>query len=106
MRAIARVPADSSSHTLLWSLRVFLRNIFQLLGFEPASDSRVHRSRKPMSHSSHSWSIFPSLPHDYMRRRRVLRRISNIVLVVLLSAAIAYAIVYASGPSAFPAPHR
>jgi hypothetical protein len=28
------------------------------------------------------------------------------VLVILLSAALAYVIVHVSGPSAFPAPHR
>jgi len=59
-----------------------------------------------MAHSSHSRGIFPSLPRDYMRRRRAIRRISNIVLIVLLSAAISYVIVHVSGPSAFPAPHR
>src|SRR5579859_3244293 len=106
MPATTRVHADSPSHPLLWPPRVFLRNLFQLLGFEPASDSRVHRSRKPMPHSPHSWGIFPSLPHDYIRRRRVVRRISNIVLVILLSAALAYVIVHVSGPGAFPAPHR
>ncbi len=58
-----------------------------------------------MSHSSHSHGIFPSMPRDYIRRRRIVRRISNIVLVVLLSGALAYAIVHVSGPSAFSAPH-
>jgi len=59
-----------------------------------------------MTHSSHSSGIFPSLPRDYIRRRRAVRRISNVVIVILLSAAIAYVIVHVSGPSAFPAPHR
>lgn len=58
-----------------------------------------------MSHASHSRGIFPSMPRDYLRRRRIVRRISNIVLVVLLSCALAYAIVHVSGPGAFPAPH-
>jgi len=106
MPATARVPADSPSHTILWPVRVFLRNLFQLLGFETASNSRVHRSHKLMAHSSHSRGIFPSLPRDYMRRRRAIRHISNIVLVILLSVALAYVIVHVSGPGAFPAPHR
>ncbi|HLZ14129.1 MAG TPA: hypothetical protein VKP58_16225 [Candidatus Acidoferrum sp.] len=59
-----------------------------------------------MPNSSHSWGILPSLPRDYIRRRRAIRRISNIVLVILLSAALAYVIVHVSGPGAFPAPHR
>jgi predicted PurR-regulated permease PerM len=46
------------------------------------------------------------MPRDYIRRRRAIRRISNVVIVVLLSAAVAYAIVHISGPSAFPGPHR
>ncbi|HET9804167.1 MAG TPA: hypothetical protein VFP96_13100 [Candidatus Acidoferrum sp.] len=45
------------------------------------------------------------MPRDYIRRRRVVRRISNIVLVVLLSVAFAYGIVHISGPGAFSAPH-
>jgi hypothetical protein len=58
-----------------------------------------------MLRSSH-WGIFPALPRDYIRRRRVLRRISNVVLVVLLSAAVAYGIVHISGPAPFSVPHR
>jgi hypothetical protein len=59
-----------------------------------------------MPHPSHSWGIFPALPRDYIRRRRAVRRISNIVIVVLLSTAAAYAIVHFSGPAAFSAPHN
>jgi hypothetical protein len=52
-------------------------------------------------------SFFPSLPRDYIRRRKVVRRISNIVLVVLLSVAVAYFIVHVSGGAeAFSIPHR
>jgi len=59
-----------------------------------------------MPRLSHSWGIFPALPRDYIRRRRVMRRISNVVIVVLLSTAIAYVIVHFSGPAAFSAPHH
>jgi len=59
-----------------------------------------------MWRSSHSRGIFPSLPHDYIRRRRAVRRISNVVIVVLLSVAVAYAIVHISGPAPFSAPHH
>jgi ABC-type uncharacterized transport system permease subunit len=57
-----------------------------------------------MPRSSHSWSLFPALPRDYIRRRRVVRRISNVVIVILLSVAVAYAIVHISGPAPFSAP--
>jgi len=50
--------------------------------------------------------MFPAFPRDYIRRRRVMRRISNVVIVALLSAAVAYVIVHFSGPAAFSAPHR
>ena len=82
------------------------RNFFRMLGFEAESDAIPSRSGKHMVHPSRSRGFFPSMPRDYLRRRRVVRRISSIVLVVLLSAAVAYAIVHASGPGAFPAPHR
>jgi len=82
------------------------RNFFRRLGFEVGSHAISSRSGTRMLHSSHSRGFLPSIPRDYIRRRRVIRRISNIVLVVLLSAAVAYAIVHVSGPGAFPAPHH
>jgi len=57
-----------------------------------------------MSRLSHSWGIFPAFPRDYIRRRRVMRRISNVVIVVLLTHCIAYAIVHFSGQRPFPHP--
>lgn len=81
------------------------RNFLRLLGFDVESVASSSRSGKRMSHPSHSRGIFPSMPRDYLRRRRIVRRISNIVLVVLLSGALAYAIVHVSGPGAFSAPH-
>ncbi|MBS1841650.1 MAG: hypothetical protein JST77_12470 [Acidobacteria bacterium] len=46
------------------------------------------------------------MPRDYIRRRRAIRRISNVIIVVLLSLVVAYAIVHMSGPAAFSAPHH
>lgn len=46
-----------------------------------------------------------SLPRDYTRRRRAIRRITTVLLVVFLSAAASYAIVHFSGPGAFSPPH-
>jgi len=88
------------------SIRYAVRNFFERLGFEPLPASESSRSRKHMSRPSHSWGIFPALPRDYIHRRRVVRRISNVVMVVLLSAAVAYVIVHFSGPAAFSAPHH
>jgi hypothetical protein len=97
---------SQSSHTLFSAIRLAVRNFFERLGFELAPASDASRSRKRIPHHSHSWGIFPALPRDYIRRRRVMLRISNIVIVILLSAAVAYAIVHVSGPAAFSAPHR
>lgn len=105
MSATARgVPASSPSPRSFF--RTAVSNLFQLLGFEPESKTPGGHSRNAMLRSSHFWGIFPSMPRDYIRRRRAFRRISNVVIVVLLSAAVAYAIVHFSGPSAFSAPHR
>jgi hypothetical protein len=107
MRANVRVSTDSPSpQGLLSSIRLSARNLFQALGFEQASEPARGRHRKPMLRFSHSWGILPSLPRDFIRRRRVVRRISNVVIVVLLSAAVAYAIVHISGPAPFSAPHH
>ena len=95
-----------SSKTVFSSIRLVVRNFFELLGFEPPPALDSSRPRKRMPHSSHSRGIFPALPRDYIRRRRVLRRISSVIVVVLLSTAVAYAIVHFSGPGPFPAPHR
>ena len=100
------VSPSHSGHGPLSSIRYAVRNFFERLGFKPLPASESTRSRKHMSRLSHSWGIFPAFPRDYIRRRRVMRRISNVVIVVLLSTAIAYVIVHFSGPAAFSAPHR
>src|SRR5262249_19217554 len=107
MPASARVSRNSPSpHNSFSPIRVALRNLFELLGFEPSSETGHHHHRRHTMRSSRSWGVFPSLPRDYVRRRRITRRISNVVIVVLLSIAVAYAIVHVSGPGAFSAPHH
>ena len=100
------VSPSRSGHVPGSSIRYAVRNFLERLGLEPLPASESSRSRKPMPRPSHAWGMFPALPRDYIRRRRVMRRISNVVIVVLLSTAIAYVIVHFSGPAAFSAPHR
>ena len=100
------VSPSRSGHGPRSSIRSAVRNFLEWLGFEPLPASEPSRSRKRTPRPSRPWSIFPALPRDYISRRRVMRRISNVVIVVLLSAAVAYVIVHFSGPAAFPAPHR
>ena len=38
----------------------------------------------------HFRRLFPSLPRDYIRRRRALRRITDVSLITVLSLATAY----------------
>jgi len=97
---------SSSSHNFLEFVRNSLRNLFQILGFEPTAKATQRQHRNHMLRTSRSWGIFPALPRDYIRRRRAVRRISNVIIVILLSVAVAYAIVHVSGPGAFPAPHH
>jgi hypothetical protein len=105
MPAIPRVSTGSSSpHNFLWSIRLAARNLLQTLGFERASEPAHRRHKKSMFRPPYTLGIFPSLPRDYIRRRRAVRRISNVVIVVLLSAAVAYGIVHMSGPAPFSAP--
>lgn len=100
------VSPSHSDRGLHSPIRYAIRNFFGRLGFEPPPASESSRSRKHMSRSSHSWGIFPALPRDYIHRRRVMRRISNVIMVVLLSVALAYVIVHFSGPAAFSTPHQ
>jgi len=107
MSANVRVPAGTPSpHGFLWSIRLAARNLFQAHGLEQASEPSRRHSKRTMLRPSYSWGIFPQLPRDYIRRRRVMRRISNVVIVVLLSAVVAYGIVHMSGPAAFSVPHH
>src|SRR5258708_8143604 len=105
MPAFTRVSSGSSSpHNFLWSIRLAARNLLQTLGFQQASEPAHRRHKKSMFRPPYTWGIFPSLPRDYIRRRRAVRRISNVVIVVFLSAPLPYVIVHISGPAPFPPP--
>jgi predicted dienelactone hydrolase len=56
-----------------------------------------------MSPSAHVRRLFPSLPRDYIRRRRAIRRITNISLIAALSVTAAYFIARPTGGAGFPA---
>lgn len=99
------ISTSDSRQTPVSSFHGIRRNLFRMFGFEAVSGSIPSRSGKRMLQPSHSRGFLPSMPRDYLRRRRAMRRISNVVMVLLLSAAVAYAIVHVSGPGAFSAPH-
>jgi hypothetical protein len=55
--------------------------------------------------SSHSSTLFssrwPNIPRDYLSRRRYFRKISNFVMILLLSLILAGFIIYTSNPGGF-----
>jgi predicted dienelactone hydrolase len=57
-----------------------------------------------MSSTPHSRKLFPTLPRDYIHRRRAVRRISNVVIFALLSVTAAYLITRQSGGTGFHPP--
>src|SRR6266704_1249897 len=59
-----------------------------------------------MSPRSNIWRLFPALPRDYIRRRRAVRRITNISLITVLSLATAYFITRPTGGVGFRAPKQ
>jgi predicted dienelactone hydrolase len=52
---------------------------------------------------AHVRRLFPSLPRDYIRRRRAIRRITNVVLIAALGLTAAYFITRPTGGTGFPA---
>src|SRR6266699_965214 len=59
-----------------------------------------------MSPRSNIRRLFPALPRDYIRRRRAVRRITNISLITVLSLATAYFITRPTGGVGFRAPKQ
>jgi predicted dienelactone hydrolase len=56
-----------------------------------------------MSPKAHIRRSFLSLPHDYIHRRRAIRRITNVSMIAVLSLATAYVITRSTGGTGFPA---
>ena len=52
---------------------------------------------------THLRRLLPSLPRDYIRRRRAVQRITNVVLIAAFSLIAAYFITRTTGGSGFPA---
>jgi len=57
--------------------------------------ARPHGSR-----GRHS-RFFPRRRHDYLTRRRLIRHISNVLMIVIISLFVAGVIVYTSDPTSF-----
>ena len=77
-----------------------LRNLLLILGFVDESRHSSHGGQPVPAHS-HGRSFFPSLPRDFMRRRRLLRNLGNFLLIGALSAGAAYVITRPTGGQGF-----
>jgi predicted dienelactone hydrolase len=89
---------------LLQGLGRRLSNFLRRAGLEQTSASTNASQAHGMSSPTHRRRIFPSLPRDYIHRRRLRRRISNAIVVPLLSLVAAYFIARPSGGSGFSRP--
>lgn len=89
---------------LFSSVREFLGNFLFSLGFSRAKvQNRSHRVTKLSSTQRQSRGFF-SIPRDYVHRRRYRRRLTNTIVIPLLSIAVAYAITRPIGGTGFPLP--
>lgn len=74
------------------------------LGFVPVRASRAaHAKENGAAGGGHHRTII-SMPRDFIRRRRVRRRISNVIVIPLLSVLAAYVITRPTGGTPFAAP--
>jgi predicted dienelactone hydrolase len=89
---------------LLPAFRQWLSNFFREAGFRPASAHTSKNRAQTMPAAAHHHRIFPSLPKDYLHRRRLRRRISNAILIPLLSGVAAYFITRPTGGTGFSLP--
>jgi predicted dienelactone hydrolase len=89
---------------LLQDLRRRLSNFLRRAGLAQTSAPTNASQAHGMPSTTHRHQIFPSLPRDYIRRRRLRRRISNVILVPLLSLVAAYFIARPTGGSGFSRP--
>jgi predicted dienelactone hydrolase len=72
-------------------------------GFVTWTQQRPSKLIQAMSPMAHVRRLFPSLPRDYIRRRRAIRRITNVLMIAALSLTAAYFIARPTGGTGFPA---
>jgi|HubBroStandDraft_6_1064221.scaffolds.fasta_scaffold18765_5 predicted dienelactone hydrolase len=89
---------------LLPAVRQWVSNFFWETGFRRTSAQTLKNRAQTMPASTHHHRIFPSLPRDYIHRRRLRRRMSNAILIPLLSGVAAYFITRPTGGSGFSIP--
>ena len=78
-----------------------VRNLMLLLGLQDKSRHHSSRDAQSVPPSPHPRRFLPSLPKDFIRRRRAIRRISNVLLIAALSAGTAFVITRQTGGPGF-----
>lgn len=86
------------------ALRQGASNFLDDVGFRQASTGTHANLAHRMPATAHHHRTFLSLPRDHMRRRRLRRRISNAILIPLLSGVAAYVITRPTGGTGFTLP--
>jgi len=79
-------------HGVLHALAEIWSNFLLRAGFTHSSGRSHPHRRHNMPTGAHNRHIFPAMPRDYIRRRRMTRRISNLIVIPLLSIVAAYVI--------------
>jgi predicted dienelactone hydrolase len=86
------------------ALRQWTSNFLHNAGFRQASTGTHANQAQKMPTSAYRHRTFLSFPRDHMGRRRLRRRISNAILIPLLSALAAYVITRPTGGRGFTLP--
>jgi hypothetical protein len=89
---------------LLPALRQWSSNFLSDAGLTQTSAATQVNQDQAMSASAHHHRTFLSLPRDFIRRRRLRRRIANAILIPLLGGVAAYFITRQNGGTGFSAP--
>jgi len=104
MSGVRREHWHSRSHRSSWAGET-LRNVLRRAGLAPSSSRHSAKQNRFMSLLPDSLRRFlPTLPRDYIRRRKALRKIRNSALLFFLSIIVAYAITRPSGGPGFSLP--
>ena len=89
---------------LLRALRPWPSNFLSDAGLTQTSAETQANQAQAMSASAHHHRTFLSLPRDFIRRRRLRRRIANAILIPLLGGVAAYFITRQNGGTGFSVP--
>jgi predicted dienelactone hydrolase len=86
-----------------WKIQRVGGNFVNWTGFVTWSEEIPSKLIHAMSPMAHIRRFLPSLPRDYIRRRRAIRRITNVLLTAGLSLTTAYFITRSTGGTGFSA---